>query len=392
MLEFGKEEKKVEYLELIYDLVFVYMVGRNNALLSNFENGFVSANAFIAYVLCTLAIIQIWNFTTFYINMFGRNGIRDHAFLLINMYLMYFIGESTRFDWASYQAQYHIAWALILANIGLQYVIEMRNHKMDVWNRDIAKRMAVVLFIEAVIALSASFVPASLVAPVSFAAIVSGVALTYMSRSKSPGGAIDFMHLTERAMLYVVFTFGEMIIVISAYFVGDGSFSWNVIYFSLMCFLIVAGLFVSYEIIYDHLLDRECDDSGMLYMIIHIFIIFALGCITVSLEFMREEEVALLPKIVFITVSVIGYYAFLFCTGRYAKKRCHFDIPFILKMAVITAVFTILMIVFRTNMRLNIFVTVAYVWSIVGVLYRAKNVFEKDSEEVAADQKGDLQA
>lgn len=28
-----KEEKKVEYLELIYDLIFVYLIGRNNSLL-----------------------------------------------------------------------------------------------------------------------------------------------------------------------------------------------------------------------------------------------------------------------------------------------------------------------------------------------------------------------
>ncbi|MCQ2564104.1 MAG: low temperature requirement protein A [Mogibacterium sp.] len=41
MLQLKNEEKKVDYLELIYDLVFVYMVSRNNALLSTFENGFV---------------------------------------------------------------------------------------------------------------------------------------------------------------------------------------------------------------------------------------------------------------------------------------------------------------------------------------------------------------
>ena len=379
MLSLNKEEKKVEYLELIYDLVFVYMVGRNNALLSHFENGFVNPDAFTAYILCTLAIIQIWNFTTFYINMFGRNGVRDHAFLLVNMYLMYFIGESTRFDWSAYQAQYHIAWALILANIGLQYVIELRNHQADVWNRDIIRRMAATLFAEAAIALSASFVAPAAVAPLSFAAIFAGMILTATSRSKSPGGVIDFMHLTERAMLYVVFTFGEMIIVVSAYFVGNGGFDWNVIYFSLMGFLIVAGLFISYEIIYDHLLDRERDDGGMLYMMIHIFIIFALGCITVSLEFMREEEVALMPKIIFITAAIIGYYVFLFCTGIYAKKRCGFNALFIFKMAALAAAFAVLMILFRENMRLNILITVAYVWSIVWVLYRTKKAFGKIS-------------
>ena len=55
----GKEEKKVEYIELIYDLIFVYIIGRNNSLLHDFENGFVAFGAFLAYVLTTLAVIQI---------------------------------------------------------------------------------------------------------------------------------------------------------------------------------------------------------------------------------------------------------------------------------------------------------------------------------------------
>ena len=378
MFQLKNEEKKVEYLELVYDLVFVYMVGRNNSILDHFENGFVAPNAFIAYILCTLAIIQIWNFTTVYINMFGRNGKRDHAFLLVNMYLMYFIGESTRYDWSAYQAQYHIAWALILANIGMQFVLELRNHEADVWNRDYLKRMALTLFIEAGIALAAAFVPAAASAPLSFAAVITGMVFSATSRFRSPVKEIDFMHLTERAMLYVVFTFGEMIIAISAYFVGDGSFDWSVIYFSLMCFLIVAGLFLSYEILYDHIINRESNDSGMLYMLIHIFIVFSLGCITVSLEFMREEEVALLPKILFITLAIIGYYTFLFCIGRYAKKKCRVSMAFVLRMLAHAAVFAVLMVVFRESSKINIFVTVGYVWSIVAVLRKAKNTFEGD--------------
>ena len=59
-----KDEKKVEYLELIYDLIFVYVIGRNNSLLHDIINGFVTGSTFIAYILCSLAIIQIWNFST----------------------------------------------------------------------------------------------------------------------------------------------------------------------------------------------------------------------------------------------------------------------------------------------------------------------------------------
>ena len=90
-----KSEKKVEYLELIYDLIFVYIIGRNNSLLHYLDGGSISGGMFIAYVVCSLAVIQIWNFSAYYINIFGKNGLREHIFLFLNMFLLYFIAEGT---------------------------------------------------------------------------------------------------------------------------------------------------------------------------------------------------------------------------------------------------------------------------------------------------------
>ena len=144
-----KEEKKVEYLELIYDLIFVYVIGRNSSLLRELQNGFVPWQMFLAYVLCSLAVIQIWNYSTFYINMFGRNKVRDHIALFLNMYLLYYIGEGTRVHWQSFQTQYHVAWALILINTGVQYFIERRNHTHDPDAQSVCSRMMIPLFGEA---------------------------------------------------------------------------------------------------------------------------------------------------------------------------------------------------------------------------------------------------
>ena len=177
-IKIENSEKKVEYIELIYDLIFVYMTGRNNQIIHTFETGFVARGAFMTYVLSTLAIIQIWNFTTFYINMFGRNSVRDHIFLFVNMYLLYFIGQGTRNDWQAFQTQYHIAWGLILLNIGLQYCIELRNHKKKCWNRDIIIRMAATLFTEAVLVFVAVIPNTTLGIIFSIAAIFSGIILT----------------------------------------------------------------------------------------------------------------------------------------------------------------------------------------------------------------------
>lgn len=128
---FERKEKKVEYVELIYDLIFVYIIGRNNTLLHSIKDGFIEGGMFAAYVMCTLAIIQIWTFTAYYINLYGRNSARDYIFMFVNMFLLYFIAEATIEGWKSYHTQYHIAWALILANIGLQYLIEIKNHKNE---------------------------------------------------------------------------------------------------------------------------------------------------------------------------------------------------------------------------------------------------------------------
>lgn len=363
------KEKKVEYVELIYDLIFVYIVGRNNLLLHNFENGFIQPAAFLAYVLTTLAVIQIWNFTTYYINIYGKHGVRDHIFLFINMFLLYFIGEATRSDWQGFHTQYHIAWALILINIGVQYLIELRIHKNLEQNRKQIIRMSIILFSEAVIVLCDILLfQKTGTTWLSLCAIVFGMASVFLFGQRNSHVFVDFNHLSERAMLYVVFTFGEMIIAIASYF--DGTFSIRSTYFALMAFMIVVGLFLSYGIFYDRIIDREKQTNGLSYMLLHVFIIFALNNITNSLEFMREEEISLLPKILFLTGSFLLYFVFLFALGnRHAKARCQKYVHLCLKAVLIGIVFAGLIVLLRKEMMINIALSVLFVFSLFALLF-----------------------
>ena len=58
---------------------------------------------------------------------------------------------------------------------------------------------------------------------------------------------------------------------VAEYF-SDG-FSLQTLYYALMSFLIVAGLFYSYGFTYDKLLDREGEKDGSAYMLLHVFLI-----------------------------------------------------------------------------------------------------------------------
>lgn len=204
---------------------------------------------------------------------------------------------------------------------------------------------------------------------VSLAADLLGMAAVMIFGQRSSGGAVDFAHLSERAMLYVVFTFGEMIIAIASYF--EGEFSLRNTYFSLMAFLIVVGLFLSYGMFYDHIIDREMRTNGLGYMLLHIIIVFAMNNITSGLEFMREEEVRLLPKMLFLIGSLILFFIILFALGdRHAKAKCRRYYRFCLKAAVIGVIFAALMMLFRAAMTLNIALTVVFVFAVFGMIYR----------------------
>ena len=372
-----QKERRVVYAELVYDLIFVYIVGRNNALLHHTVDGFFTFDSFMVYFTCTLAVIQIWNFTTYYINAYGRNGARDYVFLFTNMFLMFFLARSTQANWQSTHQMYHIAWALILVNIGAQYLIELRNHRGEPAQLRRIRRMAIILLTEAaIVGLSTIEFSITGTSYTSAAAIIFGVAAAAIIGHRHKSGFVDFEHLSERAMLYVVLTFGEMIIAIAGYF--EGEINFNTLYYAGMAFLIVVGLFLSYGLLYDHVVDRKMETNGLGYMFIHIFLILSLNNITLGLEFMREDEVDLFLKMVFLVISLLVYFGLLLATGRYAKKLCHLNRNFYFILSFLGTIFTLLMLWLRENMAVNIAITVLFVFGVYLILYVTMRKMEQE--------------
>lgn len=372
-----KKEKKVEYLELIYDLMFVFMVGRCNSLIHNLQGGFISWHSVFVYIVYTLAVIQIWNYSTYYINIYGENSPRNHVFIFINMFLLYFMGSSTKMNWRIFQTRHHIAWSLILMNIALQYLIELSHNIEDDRESSVIKRVMRILVLEAFLIGCAASLP-------GFGGIILGgvaVLLGIIANSVNGKGAmlpVDFMHLSERAMLLVVFTFGEMIIAVAGYF--DEAATISNFYFALMVFLIIVGLFLSYEVLYDHIIDREMQTGGLSYMMMHIIMIFGLNSISAALQFMPEDEVDLMSKLILLILAFLVYYGCLFATRQYAKPICRHDKNLYLPAIPVTAAFVAFMLLLRDQMRMNILVTVIYVYLVFITLHRYAKSLDKKCE------------
>ena len=357
----GKEEKKVEYIELIYDLIFVYLIGRNNSLLHSIQDGFIQPKAFLTYILSTLIVLHVWYFSMLFINRYGSNGVAEHLLIFINMYLLYYMGEGTRVQWEESYVRYDVAWGLILVNLAVQYYLKYRASAREApWESVHIRHQIILILIQAAIVFGSIPLFPLVGIPLSPLALVFGIVASALTRDVGDLVAVDFGHLTERVMLFVVFTFGEMIICVAGYF--EGGVTVNNVFFSLMAFLTVVGLFLSYEYLYDHIIDRERKTNGLGFMLLHIIIIFAMNNITNGLEFMREETVSLLPKTAFLAGSFLLFFGFLFALGfRYAKARCSQYTRFCFRAAGLGILFTALMLLLRREMLINIALTVVFV-------------------------------
>lgn len=386
-----KEEKKVEYIELVYDLIFVYIIGRNNSLIHHIEDGFIPAEMYFIYIINTLIILQIWHYTTLFLNRYGTNRVSDYIGLFVNMYLLYYMADSTTASWQDQYTQYNVAWGLILVNMAVQYFIQLLRApgKEPVLRRHIIFNICLLSGESAIVLLSIPVYYASGL-PLSPIAMAAGyLAVMLIAGRFNRAIPVDFAHLSERVMLYVVFTFGEMIIGIAGYF--SDTVNFNTIYFSLMGFLIVAGLFVIYGYYYDHIIDRERKTNGTYYMMIHILLITMLNNITASLEFMPEPEVDDVKKNVLLVISFVLYFLFLFLILPYAKSYHRPSRKFLSVTVTLTIFFTILMAAFYRDSVMSILVTVVYIYAmfLVSVLFARREhnlaVARKEYEERTAE-------
>ena len=368
------KHKKVEYIELVYDLIFVYLIRRCDEIMVLEKSGFFSAENFEVYLFSILVILQIWAFSTLYINRYGKNGFAEYIFLFLNMYLLCFLAVDTRRDWVTTYVPYQIAWGLIIVNLAVQYFRQLRRRDTGIREQHFLMRRFCIFCIQA----AAVFLCIPLFLTVHRSFVWAALAIGYLgplfTRQLDREAPVNMDHLSERVMLFVVLSFGETLISVTEYFSGE--ITPALIYFSACIFLIVAGMLISYGFIYTKLLDKRRVGVGTLFMFLHVFVVVAINNVTVGLEFMREEESNNSMMLLFLVTSFLLYYTSLLVVahraGRYYLPAVKTWIPFL----IISAAFAAAMFCFTDSPAINAGISVIYPFAML-IAIRVRRADEK---------------
>ncbi|AZB42637.1 low temperature requirement protein A [Bacillus sp. FJAT-42376] len=274
-------EKKVLWLELFYDLIFVAAVAKATHLLLHVEEGIVPAEYLFKFILIFIPIWWAWVGQTLFINRYGEDCFSQRIFMIIQMVFVVLMTASLSSDFDPYYVPFLIGYAGIRFVTSLQYLWVLKR-KSDS-KEPAAKYLGFGFLIGIAISLSSVFFDPPLRYAVLYLGIFADLAVPVLGRrylSKAPANS---PHLLERFGLFTIILFGECIVsLIAILHLEKGD--WGAIFFTLVSLILIAAMWWQYFDNLEKKVDKEKKTTGQRIIYGHLFIFMSLSAIAAAIQ------------------------------------------------------------------------------------------------------------
>ncbi|MFC6177012.1 low temperature requirement protein A [Companilactobacillus huachuanensis] len=320
--------KKVELTELFYDLVFVYAVSKLTGLISHLPEGSSFFQQFVIFSIMLIVFINTWMVETVFTNRYGKNSIENILFFMFDMAIVLFMSNNIDGNIQQWFRPFTLAAALLSATLVLQYLlVYLRSHKQV--DKNLTRLFVYILSLRTILLLVGALLPFKIGLTIALIGVLSSWILPGIFTSKMTGRAINFPHLLERLTALIIISFGETIVDIADYFKIS---EFNI--FSVLIFIIICALFMVYITQFDHFIDEnKTKQTGNRLIYLHYPVLFGISLITVSLDFIGEEEFSKTAATMILYAGLILFYLGIFLADIYnksnIKKERHVKIIFI---------------------------------------------------------------
>lgn len=307
--------KKVQLTELFYDLVFVYAISQTTGLIHH-----VPANSSFVWQLLVFTVIMIvfintWMIETVFTNRYGKNSIGNIIFFMIDMGILLFMSNNISGEIKAWFQPFAIATSLLTFTLVLQYVI-VYLHSENPVDHNISRLFILIIGSRAILLLIGAFLPYQFGVIVALLGVFFSWALPGIFTPIMRPHPINFPHLLERLTALIIILFGETIVDLAPYFTMPG---FNII--SIVIFVIVCSLFMSYITQFDHFIDeKQAGETGNRLIYLHYLILFGISLVTVSLSFIHEESFSQSFAVSLLYIGIALFYFGLFLADYYDRQ------------------------------------------------------------------------
>lgn len=314
------KEKRVELIELFYDLIYVYAVSRLTLLIEEPEGGVIPLSGFLRYIVSCFVILQAWLYLTNYVNRYGRWKWYEYGLTAVNMTATVYMANTISAEWNAMSLTFNLSMLVMLLCVAAMYSIQIRLKEQDT---GAAENSLTILTVDCLLYFAAFLASAShadqAVIWLDTAAVLVGAFLPFFIRGNFDISIISFPHLAERFELITIITFGEGVVGMTDYF-DVRNFTLR----PILVFVVTLTLYGCYVIQIHYLCSHHRTDRSLRLMFSHYFIVISVNLITVAFKFLENPEADRLFTAGLMTAAFVLFFVSLFSNSVYYYDRFAF--------------------------------------------------------------------
>ncbi len=311
------KEKKVELIELFYDLIFVYAISNLTLLMEEPEEGIVTLEMFIVYNIFFLVITQAWFMMTNYINHCCSWKWYEYLLVILNMSAIVMMTQTINDDPENSADALLYSMLVIVGCVIVLYVIHcLKNGPQKVYAR---RSLMILLPIVGVYVAAISLRSTGFENIAQFILVANlgiGIVLPHLNRGDKDDRCVYFAHLVERMELFAIIMFGEALISITGFF--NLNEPEPIGFLNFLVIVLMFGFYVcQVHFMCDH--HKAVVPNRMIYC--HYFIYLAISLATLAFIYIVEKEVDSLFSASLMALSMVIFIVSIHATSVYRHER-----------------------------------------------------------------------
>ena len=298
--------KRANWLELLFDLVFVYAVAKATHILAHAHDGHIEVTQYVIFILIMIPIWWTWTGHTLFSTRFDTEDTGQRILTLAQMLAVIFW---TSFIDADFDSNFH-GYLLFYVVIRLLLIMMYwRVSRINPTAIPVARCLSTGFLIGITVALCSLLFESPLRYIVLFAGIGIEISTPLLNRKILKNFPVKSHHLPERYGLLTIILLGESVIMIASK-LNDVQWSVSTTSAAIAGFFIMVSLWWLYfDLVEEYIVGRELK-TGQDIVYGHYFIYSGLSAIAVFIGFFIVPELTLASHLMLFLFGFV-----MLCTG-----------------------------------------------------------------------------
>lgn len=283
------EERKISWLELFYDLIFVVAISSTNEILLEVEQHQGSFYIILfKYLLMVVPMWWAWSGQTMFLNRFGEKQNNEIP-MIMQIFFVIVMVASFNLDFDKTYLSFIIGYTGIRLITIIQYLVYYYKTKEEC-DKKIAKVLAGGMSFSLLLSVSSLFFDESIRYIILYSGIVIDIIIPLFNGNILKKVPIHLGHLIERISLLCMITFGEAIVSI-VLVLNNHTFDIETIIYLIIVFLTLVAMWFSYFYKADKLIDKTTLGNGQLILYSSLFIIIAVMIFSDGIRLVYDDRI-----------------------------------------------------------------------------------------------------